>query len=169
MVTDRFNKYWALIILILVVIIASGSGIIWSKYSQSQIIEISLAPSPVLRGEIHISGAVNNPGFYPLAADDSLGDIIRAAGGTTDGADLSQIRLHISKLGDGEQVQKVDINRAEAWLLQALPGIGETRAQAIIDYRQQNGRFRHITELLKVNGIGLTTYERIKYLVMVAD
>ena len=169
MVTDRFNKYWALIILILVVIIASGSGIIWSKYSQSQIIEISLAPSPVLRGEIHISGAVNNPGFYPLAADDSLGDIIRAAGGTTDGADLSQIRLHISKLGDGEQVQKVDINRAEAWLLQALPGIGETRAQAIIDYRQQNGRFRHITELLKVDGIGPTTYERIKHLVMVAD
>lgn len=169
MVTDRFNKYWALIILILVVIIASGSGVIWSKYSQSQIIEISLASSPELRGEIHVSGAVNNSGFYPLEADDRLEDIIRAAGGTTDNADLSQIRLHISKLGDGEQVQKVDINRAEAWLLQALPGIGEIRAQAIIDYRQRNGRFYHITELLKVNGIGTTTYERIKHLVMVAD
>lgn len=169
MVIDKFNKYWALIILILVVIIASGSVVIWSKYSQSQTIEISLAPSPELRGEIHIGGAVNNPGFYPLEADDKLEDIIRAAGGTTNGADLSQIRLHISKSGDGEQVQKVDINRAEAWLLQALPGIGETRAQAIIDYRQQNGRFYHITELFKVNGIGSTTYERIKHLVMVAD
>jgi competence protein ComEA len=70
---------------------------------------------------------------------------------------------------EGEPPQKVNINRAEAWLLGALPGIGEVRAQAIIDYRQQNGPFRSTNELLKVAGIGTATYERIKDLITVAD
>jgi len=54
-------------------------------------------------------------------------------------------------------------------LLEALPGIGETRAQAIIDYRQQNGPFHNINELTKVEGIGIATYEKIKHLISVAD
>jgi len=58
MTTDRFNKYWAPIIFILVAIIAGGSRVIWSKYSQSQIIEISLATSPELAGQGQI---VYNP------------------------------------------------------------------------------------------------------------
>lgn len=69
----------------------------------------------------------------------------------------------------GEQPQKIDINRAEAWLLEALPGIGPSKAQAIIDYRQQNGGFGHITEITEVEGIGLAIYEQIKDLITVAD
>jgi competence protein ComEA len=72
-------------------------------------------------------------------------------------------------LAEGESEQKVDINRAEAWLLQALPGIGEVRARAIVDYRQQNGSFRNINELLEVEGIGMDTYEKIKPLITVAE
>jgi comEA protein len=69
----------------------------------------------------------------------------------------------------GESPQKIDINRAEAWLLEALPGIGPSKAQAIIDYRQQNGGFHTIIEITEVEGIGLSIYEQIKDLITVAD
>jgi comEA protein len=67
------------------------------------------------------------------------------------------------------QPQKIDINRAEAWLLEALPGIGPSKAQAIIDYRQQNGGFGDITEITQVPGIGQSLYENIKDLITVGD
>jgi comEA protein len=65
--------------------------------------------------------------------------------------------------------QKIDINRAEAWLLEALPGIGPSKAQAIIDYRQQNGGFSDISELLNVSGIGQDIYQKIKDLITVGE
>ena len=113
--------------------------------------------------------AVSNPGLYPLKAGDSIEALIQAAGGTTGSADLTQLKLYLPWLGEVEKPQKVNLNRAELWLLEALPGIGKVRAQAIIDYRQQNGRFRNINELTKVDGIGITTYEQVKHLVTVAD
>jgi competence protein ComEA len=128
-----------------------------------------MPPHPQLQGEIYIGGAVNNPGFYPLNAEDRIEDIIQAAGGTTSSADLSRLKLHVPELGETYPPQKIDINRAEAWLLMALPGIGEVRAKAIVEYRRQNGSFPHINELIKVEGIGTTTYERVKHLIAVAD
>ena len=165
----KLNKYWVLIIILLVAIIAIGGIIAWSRYSPSQPIEISMPPHPQLQGEIYIGGAVNNPGFYPLNAGDSIERIIQAAGGTTSNANLSQLKLHVPESGETYSPQKVDINRAEAWLLEALPSIGEVRAQAIIDYRHQNGPFRNINELTKVKGIAITTYEQFKHLITVAD
>ena len=163
------NRYWALIIIFLVVIITIGGIVAWSRYSPSQPIEISLSPQPELPGEVYIGGAVNSPGHYPVEAGDSIQDIIQAAGGTTSNADLSSLKIYIPRLEEEIQPQKIDPNRAEAWLLEALPGIGEIRAQAIIDYRQQNGPFRNINELTKVEGIGISTYEQIKHLITVAD
>ena len=117
------NKFWAMIIILLVAIITIGGIIAWSEYSQSQPIEISLPPHPELQGEIYISGAVNNPGLYPLNSGDSLENIIQAAGGTTSSADSSRLKLHVPESGEIYSPQKIDINRAEAWLLEALPGI----------------------------------------------
>jgi competence protein ComEA len=165
----KSTKYWTLITILLIVIIVIGSLVIWSRYSRSQPIEISLSAPQELQGEIYIGGAVNNPGFYPLKVGDTVGDIIRAAGGTTAEAEISQLTLYIPRVDEEELPQKVDLNRAEVWLLQALPGIGEVRAQAIIDYRQQNGGFRLTNELNKVEGIGSTTYERIENLISVAN
>jgi competence ComEA-like helix-hairpin-helix protein len=68
-----------------------------------------------------------------------------------------------------ELPQKIDINRAEAWLLEALPGIGPSKAQAIIAYRQQNGGFKHIIEITEVEGIGPAIYEEIKDLITAGD
>ena len=165
----KSNKYWTLLIIFLIVIIAIGSLVIWSRYRPGQPIEISLSPSQELQGEIYIGGAVSNPGFYPLKSGDTVDNIIRAAGGTTTEADFNRLKLYIPKVGEVEPAQKVNLNRAEAWLLQALPGIGEVRAQAIIDYRQQNGRFGNTNELIQVEGIGTATYEKIKHLITVAN
>jgi len=168
MTTSKFSKYWTLITILLVAIIAISSIVLWSRYSRSQPIEVSIPTAQELPGEIYIGGAVSNPGFYSLKADDTIEALIQAAGGTTN-ADLSWLKLYIPQTGEEEQPQKINLNRAEAWLLEALPGIGETRAQDIIDYRQQNGPFNNINELIKVEGIGTATYEKIKHLITVAD
>ena len=120
-------------------------------------------------GEIYVGGEVNNPGTYPLKDGDSIEDVILAAGRATDNADLSRLRIYVSGDEPERLSQKVNINLAEAWLLQALPGIGETRAQAIIEYRRQNGFFRDTGELVKVEGIGIAIYEKLKHLITVDD
>jgi competence protein ComEA len=163
------NRYWALIIILLIAVIVIGGVVAWSRYSPPHPIEISLPPSPQFQGEIYIGGAVSSPGLYPLKPGDSIEALIQAAGGITDNADLTRLKLYIPTIGEKEEPQKIDINRAEAWLLNALPGIGEGRAQAIIDYRQQHGAFHNITEITKVEGIGPATYEQIKNLITVAD
>jgi competence protein ComEA len=162
------NRYWALTIILLIAVIATGGILTWQKYHPPHPIEISLPPSPQFQGDVYIGGAVNNPGFYPLKAGDSIEALIQAAGGTSN-ADIAQLRIYIPTVGEGKEPQKIDINRAEAWLLEALPGIGETLAQRIIDYRQQHGAFRSITEITNVQGIGPSTYDKIKPFITVAD
>ncbi len=169
MATSRLNKYWSLITILLVVIIITGGIVGWSRYNRSQPVEISIPPAQKLQGDIYIDGAIISPGYYPLKAGDRIEDIIQAAGGTTSKADLTNLKLHVPQIGEEQQSQKVDINQAEAWLLEALPGLGETRAQAIIEYRNQNGPFRNIYELTEGKGLGTATYEKIKHLITVAD
>ena len=169
MTIGKLINYWTLIIILLVAIITVGGTVAWSRYSPSQPIEISIPSTPELPGEIYIGGAISNPGFYPLKTGDSIEAIIQAGGGITSNADPSRLELYIPKAEEEEQPQKINLNRAEAWLLEALPGIGETLAQRIIDYREQNGLFSNINELTKVKGIGTTTYEEIKHLITVAD
>ena len=168
MTISGFSKYWTLLIILLVAAITVGGIVVWSRYSGSQPIEISASkpPSQEQLDKIYIGGAVNNPGFYPLRAGDGIAALIQAAGGTTTSADLSGLKLYFSEVGEvsevgEEEAQKINLNRAEAWLLEALPGIGETLAQRIVDYRRQNGPFQNINELIKVEGIGTTTYEQI--------
>ncbi len=169
MTTGKHINHWSLISVFLIVIITVASVIIWARHSRSQPVVISPATEPELQGEIYISGSIANPGYYPLTSGDSIADIILAAGGATDNANLNEVRIYIHETEKETQSQKVNLNQAEAWLLEALPGIGETRARAIIDYREQNGGFNHVTELLKVEGIGTNTYEKIKSLITVAD
>ena len=157
-----------LITLLLAIIVFTTAG--WAGCSQGEPIEISLhTTSPQIVGQIYIGGAVNNPGFYPLEAGDTIEELIQAAGGTTDGADLSQIELRIPQPGEAEEIQKININYAPAWLLEALPGIGPSKAQAIIDYREQNGGFSDIVEITKVPGIGESIYNDIKDFITVGD
>ena len=114
MTASKRNKYWTLITILLVAIIAIGGIVAWSRYDRSQSIEISIPPTPELEGEIYIGGTVVNPGFYPLKAEDSIEALIQAAGGTTASADLGWLKLYLLQTEEGEQPQKIDLNRAEA-------------------------------------------------------
>ncbi len=110
------------------------------------------------QGDIFIGGNVNNPGLYPFSLNDRLSDLVNAAGGLKSGTDLSGIELLIASPASS---QKIDINRAEAWLLEALPGVGAATAQAIIAYREANGDFRNLEDLLKIPGIGPASLSKI--------
>ncbi len=169
MTASKLNRYWMLITILLVAIIVIGGIVAWLRYSPSQPLEISIPPAQEWRGRIYIGGAVTNPGFYLLTSGDSLEALIQAAGSTTSSANLSGLKLYIPRVGEAQEPQKVDINRAEVWLLTALPGIGETLAQRIVDYRKQNGPFQNTGEIVKVAGIGTATYEQIKHLITVSD
>ncbi len=169
MKTGRFFNRWTFLAAILVVIIIAGGVIIGSKYRPVHPVEISLNPAPAPQGDIYIGGEVHNPGIYPFSPRDSLDDILRAAGGVTGDADLSHVALSVPAKGQVAEVQKVNINTADAWLLAALPGIGDTRAQAIIAYRLKNGPFRDINELLNIEGLGTVTLEKIRDLITVGD
>jgi competence protein ComEA len=166
------GKLWTPLTILLVVIIALSSIFAWSRYRATKAKEISLGiiyPAEEYSGEIYVGGSVANPGFYPLEANDSIETLIQAAGGIADSSTATVIKLQISGAADEESPQKVNLNRAEGWLLEALPGIGEERTEAIIDYRLEHGPFRSINELTKVSGIGTKTLEQVKPLICVAD
>jgi len=132
-------------------------------------IEIKLAPQKEKTGMLFISGNVIMPGYYPLEDSDNFKTLIHAVGGTSPGADLEHMRLYVPAAGETAQPQKIDINRAEAWLLAALPGIGEVTAKRIVEYREKSGLFRDVNDLARVEGIGQATLDKIKNLVTIAE
>jgi len=71
---------------------------------------------------------------------------------------------------DSESIKlKIDLNRAEWYELIILPGIGEIKARAIVEYRKGTGSFKNIEQLCGVNGIGTETVKRIKDLVFINE
>jgi competence protein ComEA len=169
MSTDKANWLWLATTAILILIIIASSLIIWTRQDRGQFVEIIPPQTLSFRGEILVDGAVANPGSYPLKENDSLAAILQASGGTSGEADLTRIHLHVPFYGEGQQPQRVDINRAEIWMLSALPDIGNAKAQAIIEYRQQNGPFHYIAEITRVPGISPNTFEKIKNMITLAD
>ena len=90
---------------------------------------------------IHIIGEVKYPGIVILKSGQRIVDAIEAAGGET---------------------EEVNLNTATLEELTSLPGIGESTAQKIIDYRRQNGKFKAIEDLKNVSGIGESKFDNIK-------
>jgi competence protein ComEA len=132
---------------------------------------------------VHILGAVQTPGLYELSAGDRAVDAVAAAGGFLDTADQTQLNL-ARLLIDGEQIYvpvigevptsspgitagRVNINTADAAALDTLPGVGPATAARIIDWRQKNGHFATIEDLMAVTGIGDKTFDALKDLVTV--
>ncbi len=169
MKTDKLNIFWLAVTGTLILLIIAYSLIIWLRSDKGQPISISSPQNFGIKGEIYIDGAVGNPGRYPLKAGDSIDGILQASGGTAKDADISQIYIYVPHVNDLPSPQKIDINRADAWLLEALPNIGEVKAKAIYDYRQQNGPFHNIEEITHVLGINSSTFDKIKGLITVAE
>jgi len=142
--------------------------------------------------EVHIAGAVARSGVYRLEEGARVYQAVDKAGGALDDADLERINL-AQPLYDGQQVivprrlkenpsgeagmpasensspreGKVNINIATQSQLEVLPGIGPVKARSIIKYRQENGFFASIEELLQVNGIGDKTVEGIREMISI--
>jgi competence protein ComEA len=162
----------------------------WLTACRSSALVITAAPHPTMTPQlptttpgpvtISIDGAVSQPGQFTLGPHSRINDAVRAAGGFTADADLERINLALI-LHDGEHIHvpsvgeviptatpygimadgRIDINLADAALLEMLPGIGPTIAQRIVEYREMNGPFGTIEEITQVQGIGPGKFEAI--------
>jgi competence protein ComEA len=139
---------------------------------------------------VHVLGAVARPGLYELHDGDRIVDAVAAAGGFTEAADQTQQNL-AKVLADGEQLYVpavgelppplppaagggaggggtvaadgiVNLNTADLTALETLPRIGPATAQKILDYRQENGTFAQVDDLMNVTGIGQKTFDGLR-------
>jgi competence protein ComEA len=167
---SHVDRFYLFITVFLLIAAIAGGIILAVQHSRNQPAEIVLSQTepPELSGELCVGGAVANPGVYPWQEGDTLHTILSDAGVESD-ADLNHIQIHVPQEGEERTPQKIDVNRAEPWLLEALPGIGEVIAQRIVDYRNENDPFRIIEDLLEVRGIGPATFEKIKDYITVSD
>lgn len=140
---------------------------------------------------VHICGAVAVPGIYKLPENSRLYEAVEAAGGFLEEADTEYHNL-ARAIFDGERIyilnkeevnqlpeeqklsgddeakkqtqkdEKININTADVTQLTSLPGIGEAKAEAVLEYREKAGRFTAIEEIMNVSGIGQAMFDKIK-------
>ncbi len=152
-----------------------AGAILWLTASPPRGEPVALLPTPTPGSvTVYVSGAVQMPGVYSLPAGSRVEAAINAAGGFAPGAEQDEINL-ATLLQDGQQIDvpgvvvsshvnagRININTASVEELDALPSIGPTTAQAIVDYRLQHGPFQSIEDIKNVPGIGPATYEQIQ-------
>jgi competence protein ComEA len=191
---EWIERYRGILFVALVVLVIVGVVLIQMGRPRPEPIELATAtpsptpgstptPSPL---RVYVSGAVKVPDVYTLAANSIVKDAVMAAGGATGEADLDRINL-ASPVADGQHIYvphlgeeslpveppsrapaddgKVNINTADAATLALLPGIGPSLAQRIIDYRQANGPFARIEDIVNVSGIGPGILAKIEDLI----
>ena len=134
---------------------------------------------------VHICGQVTHPGVYQVPADARVFSVIQMAGGLTEEAAEAGVN-QAQTLVDGQMIYipaegedmsgitgtnststssnsgKVNINTADLETLMSLPGIGEGKAQSILQYRQEQGAFQSIEEIMNVDGIKEGTFSKFK-------
>lgn len=132
---------------------------------------------------VDVKGAVKHPGVFETTKDKRVKDLIEEAGGLLDDADTATLNLSqkvkdqmvIYVLKHGEKPKQIsdggssssntdviNINTANKEQLMKISGVGKTKAEAIISYREKNGDFKKKEDITKVHGIGKATFEKIK-------
>lgn len=141
---------------------------------------VTLTPKAFI--EVNVAGSVVAPGVYRLKPGQRVYDAVDMAGGASDSADLNRLNL-ASLLEDGQRVYvpsllsggtpssstttevPINLNTASHEELMTLPGIGEVRAQALIDHRNDLGSFSSLDQLLEVDGISESLLDQLRPLV----
>ncbi|MBA3737632.1 MAG: helix-hairpin-helix domain-containing protein [Actinobacteria bacterium] len=145
--------------------------------------QVPSSPSPSVTLIVDVAGAVREPGVYEFVEGDRVIDAIDRAGGSLPKGDLSLLNL-AAPLTDGTQILVpkagppgavvpggsapgstgglININSASATELETLSGIGEVLAATIVEYRDQNGPFASVEDLMDVSGIGPATLDEIR-------
>lgn len=174
-------------------LLAAGLVILLTSPKRGQPIVLLPPPTPHPM-QVHISGSVVKPGVYAMPQGAIVQDALQAAGGPIDGTALDAVNL-AQPVHDGERLyfpsqselatsgatafpavieaagegvkDRIDLNRATAPELEMLPGIGPSLAQKIVDFRDQQGPFGSVDDLMDVPGIGPAKMEAVKDLVVV--
>lgn len=185
------KSWWQLAIGILGGLLGAAILLLFNSQPRGEAVSILPPPSPApIR--VHVTGAVSNPDVYSLPPGSRVEDAVDAAGGVLPNAYTYTLNL-AAQLEDGDKVLvpfiaqdtsekpqegrdnpapasvqfPLDINTATQEELELLPGIGESKAQAIIEYREDNGPFTTIEQIQNVPGIGPGIFEDIKDLIIV--
>lgn len=181
----------AVIVLVVAALaVTVGIGILRGAMSPVDEVLVDQTPVPAATGVgdlyVHVSGAVRTPGLYLLPAGARVVDAVAAAGGFSEDADRDAVNL-ARTLDDGEQLPvpregeaapagaaapapadgRVDLNAADAAMLETLPRIGPALAERIVAWREDNGGFTSVEDLLAVPGIGDKMLESLRDLVTV--
>lgn len=171
-----------------------GAGVIFLVARPPAGEMVQLLPPPTTPPlVVHVTGAVSVPGVYNLPPGSRAADAIEAAGGMTELANpealnLAQVltdglHIHVPEFFESDQEAPVDpstrslsplsalinINTADSAELETLPKIGPYLAGEIINYRETNGPFKTVDELLNVSGVGTVILETIRDLITVGE
>ena len=134
---------------------------------------------------VDLDGEVRNAGVYTLPGGSRVFEALEKAGGLTENADTRNINL-AALLTDGTKIYfpskeevaleqdfsgaqsgVINLNTANATQLQELPGVGPSTAEKILSYREQNGNFKNVKDLLNVSGIGEKTFAKFEAMICV--
>ena len=173
-------------LLVLALVIVASSGFLVLRGTSEEIVQVAPPqiemPTVTTHLMVDVAGAVVNPGVYSLPLNARVVEAIKAAGGIKKGADTSDIN-QARILKDGEQIYvypsaasgggtssrpairkngPIMINRASVKEFESLDGIGPVLANRIVAFRKANGPFAAVEDLMKVPGIGSSTFAKFK-------
>ena len=133
---------------------------------------------------VYVCGAVHCEGVYELPSGSRVYQAIEIAGGFREDADAKSVnqaevledeeRIYVPVIGEEMEANsssdkdgKININKASKEELMTLPGVGESRAESIIRYREEQNGFKSIEDIMQVSGIKEGLFEKIKDLITV--
>jgi competence protein ComEA len=182
--------------MVAVAVLLLAGGTAWWSRPRPELVATPRPAAPVVRASattaaatvvVAVAGKVRRPGLVELAPGSRVADAIEAAGGVVEGTDVGYLNL-ARKVTDGELIVvgatpppgvppgsgdtaaptgKINLNTATVQQLDGLPGVGPVLAGRILNFRDEHGGFRSVTDLRQVDGIGPARYEQLKDLVTV--
>lgn len=139
-----------------------------------------IIPSEEMKLYVYVCGYVKEPGVYKLDEGARVCDALESAGGTLEDARAEALdqavmvtdgqTIYVPGIGESQNEEtdsmeddgRININQASAEQLMTLPGIGESKANVILQYRDEHGAFQTVEDLMKIPGIKQGVFDKIK-------